>query len=106
GDHLGASLDQTLRSAAITPIAPGTDTVETIRSVFLDHLRPVFLIFDQFEELYVLGTKAEQDAFYLTIQQILVADVSCRIIVLLREEYLAALDSFERAVPTLFNKRL
>ena len=106
GDNLVASLDQALAAAAITPIAPGASTVEAIRSVFLDHLRPVFLIFDQFEELYVLGSKAEQEAFYTTIKLVLNADVSCRVIVLLREEYLAALDPFERAVPALFDKRL
>ena len=106
GDDIGAALGQTLSAAAITPIPPGTGTVEAIRSVFLDHLRPVFLIFDQFEELYVLGSKAEQATFYATIKAVLDADVSCRIIVLLREEYLAALDPFERTVPALFDKRL
>ena len=106
GDSIGPALDQALAAAAITPIAPGTETVAAIRSVFLDHLRPVFLIFDQFEELYVLGSKAEQEAFYATIKAVLEADVSCRVIVLLREEYLAALDPFERAVPALFDKRL
>ena len=106
GDSIGPALDQALAAAAITPIAPGTETVAAIRSVFLDHLRPVFLIFDQFEELYVLGSKAEQEAFYAAIKAVLSADVSCRVIVLLREEYLAALDPFERAVPSLFDKRL
>ena len=106
GDNIGPALDQALAAAAITPIAPGTETVAAIRSVFLDHLRPVFLIFDQFEELFVLGDKAEQEAFYATIKAVLNADVSCRVIILLREEYLAALDPFERAVPALFDKRL
>ena len=106
GDDMGASLIQTLTSAAITPLKPGATTVEAIRSVYLDHLRPVFLIFDQFEELYVLGTKDEQEAFYASVKAVLEADVSCRIIVLLREEYLAALDPFERLVPSLFDKRL
>ena len=106
GDDIGAALGQVLSAAAITPLAPGTGTVAAIRSVFLDHLRPVFLIFDQFEELYVLGSKAEQEAFYATVKAVLDADVSCRVIVLLREEYLAALDPFEREVPALFDKRL
>lgn len=106
GDHIGAALDQALAALAITPLAPTASTAEAIRSVFLDHLRPVFLIFDQFEELYVLGSKAEQEAFYATIKAVLEADVSCRVILLLREEYLAALDPFERAVPALFDKRL
>jgi hypothetical protein len=106
GNDIRTSLDQALKTAAITPLKEGASTVEAVRSVYLDHLRPVFLIFDQFEELYVFGTKAEQEEFYATVKTVLEADVSCRMIVLLREDYLAALDLFERAVPTLFDKRL
>lgn len=106
GNFIGAALGQVLSAAAITPLKPDSSNVDEIRSVFLDHLRPVFLIIDQFEELYIFGTNAEQDAFYATVKAVLDADVSCRIIVVLREEYLAALDPFERAVPALFDKRL
>ena len=106
GNFIGAALGQVLSAAAITPLEPDSSNVDEIRSVFLDHLRPVFLIIDQFEELYVFGNKAEQDAFYATIKAVLDADVSCRIIVVLREEYLAELDPFERVVPALFDKRL
>lgn len=106
GNFIGAALGEVLSTAAITPLEPESSIVDEIRSVFLDHLRPVFLIIDQFEKLYVFGTKAEQDAFYATIKAVLDADVSCRIIILLREEFLAALDPFERAVPALFDKRL
>lgn len=105
-DDLNNALLQALNALAITPLAHDASVPQAVRSVYLDHLRPVFLIFDQFEELYVLGTKAEQDQFYETIQALLGTDVSCRIIVSLREEYLALLDPFERAVPSLFDKRL
>ena len=106
GDDLNAALLTALHALAITPLAADATVPQAVRSVYLDHLRPVFLIFDQFEELYVLGTKAEQDQFYTTVQAVLGTDVSCRIIVSLREEYLAMLDPFERAVPSLFDKRL
>ena len=106
GDDLNAALLTALTALAITPLNEGASVPEAVRSVYLDHLRPLFLIFDQFEELFVLGSKAEQDQFYATIQAVLSTDVSCRIIVSLREEYLAALDPFERAVPSLFDKRL
>ena len=106
GDDLNAALLAALTALAITPLKDGASVPEAVRSVYLDHLRPLFLIFDQFEELFVLGSKAEQDTFYTTLQAVLGTDVSCRIIVSLREEYLALLDPFERAVPTLFDKRL
>ncbi|MXP43096.1 ATP-binding protein [Allopontixanthobacter sediminis] len=105
-DNINASLAQEIGAAAITPIEPGASPVEAIKSLYLDHLRPIYLIFDQFEELFVLGTREEQEAFYSTAAEIIASDVSCKIIVSLREEYLAQLDRFEQIVPNLFNKRL
>jgi len=106
GDDINAALMTALKALAITPLAADITVPLAIRSVYLDHLRPLFLIFDQFEELYVLGKGPEQEQFYATVRAVLDTDVSCRIIVSLREEYLAALDPFERAVPSLFDKRL
>lgn len=106
GDDINDALLTALKALAITPLATDATVPQAIRSVYLDHLRPLFLIFDQFEELYVLGKSPEQEQFYATVRAVLDTDVSCRIIVSLREEYLAALDPFERAVPSLFDKRL
>ena len=105
-DDINQSLDREIRAKALTPIAPEATTIEAIQSLFLDHLRPIYLIFDQFEELFILGSKDEQDAFFKTVAAIVASDVSCRIIISLREEYLALLHRFEEAVPSLFNKRL
>ncbi len=106
GDDINAALMTALKALAITPLAADIAVPQAIRSVYLDHLRPLFLIFDQFEELYVLGKGPEQEQFYATVRAVLDTDVSCRIIISLREEYLAALDPFERTVPSLFDKRL
>ena len=103
---INQALDREIRAKALTPIPAGASPVEAIQSLFLDHLRPVYLIFDQFEELFVLGSREEQDAFFKTVTGILASDVSCRIIISLREEYLASLHRFEEVVPALFNKRL
>lgn len=106
GTNINASLAEAIAAHAITPIPAGTTLTEAIRSIYLDHLRPIYLIFDQFEELFVIGSKDEQERFYGAVQAILNANIACRIIVSLREEYLAALDRFEQIVPTLFAKRL
>jgi DNA-binding IscR family transcriptional regulator len=108
GSNLNVALDRDLRADAHaqTPIEAGTDAVAAIESLFLDHLKPIYLVFDQFEEIFVLGDRAEQDQFFATLKAILDANTSCRVIISLREEYLAALDPFETVVPTLFDKRL
>lgn len=105
-DDINVSLSREIRARAVTPIPDDDEPVEAIRSLYLDHLRPVYLIFDQFEELFILGSREEQDRFFETAAAIIASDVSCKIIISLREEYLASLHRFEEVVPTLFNKRL
>ncbi len=87
-------------------VIPATDITRTLRDIYEYHLKPIYLIFDQFEELYILGSAAEQQAFYHTIAEILNTEDYCRIIIILREEYLAELDAFEKVIPYLFEKRL
>lgn len=105
-DDLNKSLAREIRAKAATAIPDDKPSVEAIRSLYLDHLRPVYLIFDQFEELFILGSREEQQQFFTTIAAILASDVSCKIIISLREEYLGSLYPFEEIVPTLFSKRL
>ncbi len=105
-DDINASLDAEIRRAAPTPIDAGASVVEAVESLYLDHLRPVYLLFDQFEELFIFGSTAEQDTFIASIQALLARDMACKIVLIMREEYLALLDRFEKSVPSLFNKRL
>ncbi|TFU05879.1 hypothetical protein EUV02_02305 [Polymorphobacter arshaanensis] len=105
-DDINTSLDAEIRRAAPTPIDAGASIVEAVESLYLDHLRPVYLLFDQFEELFIFGSTDEQDKFIASIQALLAKDMACKIVLIMREEYLALLDRFEKSVPSLFNKRL
>ena len=105
-EDINISLEREIRAHAVTEIAKDSSTEEAVRSLYLDHLRPVFLIFDQFEELFVLGSAEEQDKFIATIAGLLDSNAACKIVISLREEYLAQLHHFEKKVPTLFDKRL
>ena len=77
-----------------------------ISYLFRYYLRPVYLIFDQFEELFVLGTSEEQEQFMKDIQHLLVSELPVKILFVMREEYLGHLYYFEKLVPTLFDHRL
>jgi len=79
---------------------------ERLKSLYLDYLKPIYLIFDQFEELFILGTAAEYQRFAQTIAAVLAAELPVKVILVMREEYLAQLSTFEKAVPNLFDKRL
>lgn len=79
---------------------------QSIRAVYQQSFRPVYLIFDQFEELFILGSVSEQQIFIETIKGILQSGQPVKLIFSIREEYLGYLFDFERAIPQLFRKKL
>ncbi len=83
-----------------------TGLPKLIRNVYLNHFKPIYLIFDQFEELYILGDKTEQAKFIDSIKEILAGGQTVKLIFSIREEYLGFLYDFERAVPQLLRKKL
>lgn len=77
-----------------------------LEEIYVAGLRPVYFIVDQLEELFILGTPREQALFVQTVRDILDSGLPCRILFIIREEYLAYLYGFEKAIPTLFDSRL
>lgn len=79
---------------------------KSIRAVYQKYFRPIYLIFDQFEELFILGSVSEQQIFIETVKGILQSGQPVKLIFSIREEYLGYLFEFERAVPQLLRKKL
>ena len=77
-----------------------------LHDLYLATFTPIFLIFDQFEELYTLGNPEEQKQFTQTITELVELALPVRIILVMREEYLANLYDLEYAIPQLRNKKL
>ncbi len=77
-----------------------------ISYLFRYYLRPVYLIFDQFEELFVLGDADEQKKFMESIQDLLVSELPVKVVIVMREEYLGQLYDFEKIVPSIFDHRV
>lgn len=98
-DH---GFDQISSTATKTESALG----QKLKNLYLHHFKPIFLIFDQFEELYILGEKTEQDEFIESVREILRSEQPVKIILSIREEYLGYLYEFERKVPELLRKKL
>jgi hypothetical protein len=107
----GGNLNESLRRE-LSKLAPGngwaadTPVRHRVRELYLEYYRPIYLIFDQFEELYILGGKAEQHRFHRTVAELLQAGLQCKILLIIREEYIAYLSEFEKIVPPLFDNRL
>jgi WD40 repeat protein len=82
------------------------DFKKGIRSLYLDHYKPVFFIFDQFEELFIFGDKEERRNFVQIVKSLIESDLQCRLIFVMREEYMAGITEFERYIPTFFANRV
>ncbi len=82
------------------------DWLENIEQLNNQFLRPPFLIFDQFEELFLLGSESEQTVFFENISKIVNSEVACTVMFIMREDFIARLSSFENYLPTVFDQRL
>ena len=99
------NLKNGLESALPTNVKSGS-IPDNIKTLYRHYLRPVFLIFDQFEELFVFGKPNESNQFITHIKEVLDQELPCNIIIIVREEYLGNLYPFEKEVPELFDFRL
>lgn len=103
---LRSQLKKTFSESGSKKLKGDESTTTLIHQLFLDSFKPVYLIFDQFEEIFTLGSSEERDLFYKEIETIIEARISCKIILIVREEYLNKLAEFEKIVPELFARRL
>ena len=99
-------LDEDWTSDAPSSVNKLSPLARSLQAIYLKHFKPIYLIFDQFEELYILGKKEEQDQFIETIKEILRVEQPVKIIISIREEYLGYLYEFEQKVPELLRKKL
>lgn len=104
-DDFNYSFRQEL-TACVKDITHDMPIGEAVRTVYKEYLRPVYLIFDQFEEIFILGNKYEQDIFADTLNEILKEEIPCKIILTMREEYIGYLYGFEKKIPGILDKRL
>lgn len=89
-----------------------TSLIGGIEALYLYHFRPIYLVFDQLEELFIQGgeekpeqLKADQQAFFFFLADLLQTDLKCNVILVIQEEYLARLSTFEAVVQELFANR-
>jgi len=79
--------------------------LEILEDIFYSHSKPVALIFDQFEEIFILSEEEERLKLADALNQILRSRLKINIILIIREEYLASLTEFESFIPGLFSNR-
>ncbi|HUX95777.1 MAG TPA: hypothetical protein VMV47_08595 [Bacteroidales bacterium] len=79
---------------------------KAVKSLYLDHYKPVYFIFDQFEELFLFGNKEEKREVVQVIKALVESGIQCRFIFVMREEYMAGITEFEKYIPTIFSNRV
>lgn len=82
------------------------EILASIQSVFLDYFKPIYLIFDQFEELFIFGDKEEWQTFTDTLSFLLESELDLHFIFVMRGDYLEYLSEFEQSIPGFFDNRL
>jgi len=106
GRNIIVSLNEALNRQAITPLKKNLSVSEKLQSIYLDHFKPAYLIFDQFEELFIFGDKEERREFVQIVKSLIESDLQCRLIFVMREEYMAGVTEFEKFIPTFFTNRV
>jgi hypothetical protein len=85
---------------------PGLDDpMEILEDIFYEQSKPVALIFDQFEEIFILSDEEERQKFARELSGILKSRLKINIILVIREEYFANLTEFEEFLPGLYGNR-
>ena len=80
---------------------------DLIKALFLLSYVPIYLILDQFEEIFTLGGREEQDEFFAALEELRLfsEDLFCKVIIVTREEYIAHFYRYEQQLPFLFEHR-
>ncbi|MBN2631993.1 MAG: ATP-binding protein, partial [Bacteroidales bacterium] len=110
GGNIIESMAAGIRSASLTEqqneCKSPADFKKGVRSLYLDHYKPVFFIFDQFEEIFIFGDREERRTFIHIVKLLTESDLQCRMIFVMREEYMAGVTEFEKFIPTFFSNRV
>ncbi len=105
--HILQSMHAELERLAVTPFRKEKSIADKLYSLYLDFLTPIYLVFDQFEELFIFGSHEEKKEFVGTLKDILGRDdLNTRVIFSIREEYLASLSEFDDDLPALYDNRI
>ena len=110
--NINESFLETVSNHSLTKISQDdldgneSEIVQRVEGLYFDHFKPIYLIFDQLEELFILGDEQEQLKFYDSIKDLASSTIQCKVILILREEYIAYLSGMEDVIHTLFDNRV
>ncbi|RYY60587.1 MAG: ATP-binding protein [Chitinophagaceae bacterium] len=88
---------------------PEQSDSRNINNLSLYYLSPIYLVFEQFEELLLMGCEQEKATFFKSLRCFVESRtpaVSCQVIIVLREEFLGLFEKSEKELRGLTDRRL
>ncbi|MBP7866066.1 MAG: hypothetical protein KA419_08965 [Acidobacteria bacterium] len=104
-DPLESLRREVLRRVAFPDGAP-EDDLELLREAAFRKRKTLALVFDQMEECFLFAPKAARERFAKALAAWMAAGVNVRVVLSIREEYLARLGEWEPLLPELYRNRL
>jgi len=86
--------------------ADTNDIIKLTEDIYYQKYKPITIIFDQFEEVFILSSKKERQMLLQDIKMLLDSELNIKMIFTIREEYYASLTEFEKEIPDLYSNKL
>ncbi len=87
------------------PVDEQMEFGQAVERLFAERYQPIYLLFDQFEELLISGNTGEKQKFFILLNKLIRNKIPCRILLIMREEFIGHLSEFETICPTIFQHR-
>src|SRR5664279_3045194 len=87
------------------PVNPQIEFGQAVEKLFAERYQPVYLLFDQFEELLISGQTDEKNTFFTLLNKLIRNKLPCRVLLIMREEFIGHLSEFEPLCPSIFQHR-
>lgn len=106
-ESINSELEEAISMDPITglPVDQEINFGQAVEQLFDECFQPVYLLFDQFEELLLLGSQQEKEDFFARLNKLIKYRVPCRVLLVMREEFIGHLSEFEYLCPSLFRYR-
>jgi len=82
------------------------NSVDLLKEIYEYTSKPILLIFDQFEEIFILSNQENRQKLAENIKNIYKSQLRVNFIFVIREEYLANFTEMESIIPQLFQNRI
>ena len=94
-----------LELGEVVDVSPRSGLIQTLREIRQTASRPVVLFFDQFEELFIFHDAQTRRRFANELASIRQARLNVKVLIGVRQDYLAHLSELEDTVEGLFDNR-